>query len=84
MAHWPKPWGRRHGQRGPRPPTGLAMGMLGIALATGGCISQAEISLRNEIIGLREQIRQKDNELVAQRASLDEVTRQLAIARSIS
>jgi hypothetical protein len=57
---------------------------VGMALWTVGCVSTTEIGLRNEIIGLREQLRQKDNELVAQRASLDEVARQLAVARSIS
>ena len=57
---------------------------MGITLCTAGCVSTTEIGLRNEIIALREQLRQKDNELVAQRASLDEVARQLAVARSIS
>lgn len=71
---WAGPW------RLPR--AGVAL--VGVVLATAGCVSQTEISLRNEIIGLREQVRQKDNELVAQRASLDEVARQLAVARSIS
>lgn len=54
------------------------------ALLLAGCVNPAEVRLREEVASLRESIRAKDNQLVAQRASIDELQRQLAVARSIS
>lgn len=57
---------------------------LAVGLLVAGCQSPAEISLRREITGLRETIKQKDHQLVAQKATIDELNAQLAVARSIS
>jgi hypothetical protein len=63
--------------------TQLAAGLLAAWLVA-GCQSPTEVSLRREIGDLRETIKQKDNQLVAQKASLDELDSQLRVARSIS
>jgi len=49
-----------------------------------GCVTPAEQKLRDEISDLRKTLRQKDEQLLAQKVSLDEMTKQLALARSIS
>ncbi len=54
-----------------------------VLLAT-GCQSPTEISLRREVGDLRATIKQKDNQLVAQKATIDELNGQLRVARSIS
>jgi hypothetical protein len=61
----------------------LTAGLLG-ALLAGGCQSPTEISLRREISDLREGIKQRDNQLVAQKVTIDQLNGQLAVARSIS
>ena len=61
----------------------LAAGLLAVCLVA-GCQPPAEVSLRREIGNLRETIKQKDTQLVAQKASLDELDSQLRVARSIS
>jgi hypothetical protein len=63
--------------------TQLAAGLLAAWLVA-GCQSPTEVSLRREIGDLRETIKQKDHQLVAQKASLDELDSQLRVARSIS
>lgn len=63
--------------------TQLAAGLLAAWLVA-GCQSPTEVSLRHEIGDLRETIKQKDHQLVAQKASLDELDSQLRVARSIS
>ena len=55
-----------------------------LALAATGCQSPVEMELRREVSALRETIKKKDNELVAQRASIDGLNEQLRVARSIS
>jgi hypothetical protein len=60
------------------------VGLLLSALLAAGCQSPAEIELRREISSLRETVKDKDNQLVAQKASIDELNRQLNVARSIS
>lgn len=60
-------------------PLGLALAALVV-----GCMPPPQVELRKEISDLREKIHQQDNQLLAQKASLDELNRQLAVARSIS
>ncbi len=54
------------------------------ALLTPGCQPPAEVALRKEIGDLRETIKKKDDQLVAQKASIDELNGELRVARSIS
>ena len=54
------------------------------ALLAAGCQPAPEFELRREISQLRETVRTKDNELVAQKASIDTLNQQLNVARSIS
>lgn len=61
----------------------LAAGCAVIGWAA-GCVSQTELELRQQISRLRDTVRQKDDQLVAQKASIDELNQQLAVARSIS
>ncbi len=54
-------------------------------LLAAGCQESTTVAdLRREISALRETTRQKDNQLVAQRATIDELHTQLRVARSIS
>jgi hypothetical protein len=54
------------------------------ALLAAGCQSPTEVSLRHEVASLRDTIKQRDNQLVAQKATIDELGDQLRVARSIS
>ena len=67
-----------------REPLFLLTPALCLALLVLGCQPPAEIELRREISQLRETVRAKDNELVAQKASIDTLNQQLDVARSIS
>ena len=75
------PGGRRRGR------TEVLCGgaaLLLVTLLAAGCESTGGVELRQEIAALRETVKDKDNQLLAQKAALDEVHRQLAVARSIS
>jgi len=61
----------------------LAVALLIAALA-GGCEQAGDVELRREITQLRETIGQKDNELAARQASIDELNQRLATVRSLS
>jgi hypothetical protein len=58
---------------------------LGAALLlASGCVNPGDMQMRDELGKLRETIRQKENQLVAQRATIDELNQQLRVARSIN
>lgn len=65
-------------------PVGLPLGLLGALFLATGCQSPVEIALRREISELKTTLKQKDDQLVAQKAALDQVNEQLRVARSIS
>lgn len=62
-----------------------ACALVGLLLATlsSGCVSDSAADLRQEIRDLRGSVRKKDNQLVAQKATIDELQRRLDIARSL-
>ncbi len=68
--------------------TGFRAGWLPLVLAGAllavGCESPAELQMRKEIGDLRQTVKDRDNQLAAQKAALEETNRQLAVARSIS
>ena len=70
------------------PATGFRVGWLLLAFAgallAAGCESPAELQMRKEIGDLRQTVKDRDNQLAAQKAALEEANRQLAVARSIS
>jgi hypothetical protein len=55
-----------------------------LGLAAGGCASAPQVELRHEITQLQDTVRQRDNQIVAQKASIEELHQQLATARGIS
>jgi hypothetical protein len=66
-----------------RPFWTAAAAVFALALAA-GCENPAEVALRRENNELQATVRTKNDQLVAQKASLDELHEQLRIARSIS
>ena len=48
------------------------------------CQPPPEVALRKEIAGLRDTLKQKDNQLLAQKATIDQLNGELRVARSIS
>lgn len=72
--------------RGLRRVTSAAAALAALAswLPTTGCVSPVELQLRREVSELRDTLRKKDDELGAKSATIDQLHRQLAVARSIS
>jgi hypothetical protein len=59
--------------------------LLGLfALTAAGCENTTVVDLRREINGLNETVKGKDNQLVAQQATIGELHKQLDVARSIN
>ncbi len=69
----------------PRPVAAwLAAAITAIAACVSGCQTTADIDLRQEILKLREQVKERDGQIALQQGTIDELHRQLAVARSIS
>ena len=54
------------------------------ALLVGGCYTSGQTDLQRQIARLEETVKHRDSQLVAQKATIDELNQQLAVARSIS
>jgi hypothetical protein len=65
-----------------RPLTATTLLWLGL-LASAGCGNDTVYELRREITRLKENAVDKDNELVAQRVTIDELHKQLAVVRAL-
>ncbi|MEI8189381.1 MAG: hypothetical protein WCI75_06665 [candidate division NC10 bacterium] len=76
---WGKAGSRTPGWRWARCAPGVLAGLLVM-----GCGTPVEVQLRQEVAGLRENIKEKDNQLAAQTATIGELHKQLDVARSIS
>lgn len=63
---------------------GLLLGLAVLWLPTLGCLSPVEAQLRREVAELRDTVRKNNDELGAKSATIDQLHRQLAVARSIS
>jgi hypothetical protein len=62
----------------------LGAGLACVLAASAGCASTTEADLRAEILKFREEIKERDSKLALQQNALDELNRQLGVARSIS
>ncbi len=76
--------GRFARRRGSGVRGGLAAGLMAAALVASGCQSPAEVQLRREVSELQTTVQSRDNQVAAQRAAIDELNSQLAVARAIS
>jgi hypothetical protein len=66
-----------------RHPASLAAPFLAALLAT-GCQPPPEVALRKEVADLRETIKKKDDQLVTQKTTIDQLENQLQVARGLS
>lgn len=55
-----------------------------LLLLAAGCQTPIELKLRDEVSALRADVQKRDEQLVAQKATIDELNNQLRVARSIS
>jgi len=72
-----------HDHRRPLARPTRALGLL-VGWLLAGCQSTTVVELQREITRLQETIKQKDHQLLAQKAAIDELHSQLQVARSIS
>ncbi len=78
--------GAAHGHPLAAPPRGawFTTALVAIAACVSGCQTTADVDLRQEILKLREQVKERDGQIALHQGTIDELHRQLAVARSIS